>query len=95
MNTRRVVNGLIFANTYNNQGWTNCLSVNARFTNYTINTLPSLVAERIVEINKEEIISKKIITIIGLFKEYYKFKIVSISNEIVNGVRGDEILSLL
>lgn len=84
MNTRRVVNGLIFSNTYNNQGWTNCLSVNARFTNYTINTLPSLVAERTVEINKEEIISKKIITIIGLFKEHYKFKIVSISNEIVN-----------
>lgn len=26
MNTRRVVNGLIFANTYNNQGWTNCIS---------------------------------------------------------------------
>lgn len=88
MNTRRVVNGLIFSNTYNNQGWTNCLSVNARFTNYTINTLPSLVAERIVEINKEEIISKKIITIIGLFKEYYKFKIVSISNEIVNEYHG-------
>lgn len=88
MNTRRVVNGLIFSNTYNNQGWTNCLSVNARFTNYTINTLPSLVAERTVEINKEEIISKKIITIIGLFKEYYKFKIVSISNEIVNEYHG-------
>lgn len=88
MNTRRVVNGLIFANTYNNQGWTNCLSVNTRFTNYTINTLPSLVAERTVEINKEEIISKKIITIIGLFKEYYKFKIVSISNEIVNEYHG-------
>lgn len=88
MNTRRVVNGLIFSNTYNNQGWTNCLSVNARFTNYTINTLPSLVAERTVEINKEEIISKKIITIIGLFKEHYKFKIVSISNEIVNEYHG-------
>lgn len=88
MNTRRVVNGLIFSNTYNNQGWTNCLSVNARFTNYTINTLPSLVAERTVEINKEEIISKKIITIIGLFKEHYKFKIVSISDEIVNEYHG-------
>ena len=88
MNTRRVVNGLIFSNTYNNQGWTNCLSVNARFTNYTINTLPSLVAERTVEITKEEIISKKIITIIGLFKEYYKFKIVSISNGIVNEYHG-------
>lgn len=88
MNTRRVVNGLIFSNTYNNQGWTNCLSVNARFTNYTINTLPSLVAERTVEINKEDIISKKIINIIGLFKDYYKFKIVSISNEIVNEYHG-------
>lgn len=88
MNTRRVVNGLIFANTYNNQGWTNCLSVNARFTNYTIDTLPSLVAERTVDVNKEEIISKKIITIIGLFKEHYKFKIVSISNEIVNEYHG-------
>lgn len=88
MNTRRVVNGLIFSNTYNNQGWTNCLSVNARFTNYTINTLPSLVVERTVEINKEEIISKKIITIIGLFKEHYKFKIVSISDEIVNEYHG-------
>ena len=88
MNTRRVVNGLIFVTTCINQGWTNCLSVNARFTNYTINTLPSLVAERTVEINKEEIISKKIITIIGLFKEYYKFKIVSISNEIVNEYHG-------
>ena len=88
MNTILVVNGLIFSNTYNNQGWTNCLSVNTRFTNYTINTLPSLVVERTVEINKEEIISKKIITIIGLFKEYYKFKIVSISNEIVNEYHG-------
>ena len=38
--------------------------------------------------NKEEIISKKIITIIGLFKEHYKFKIVSISNEIVNEYHG-------
>lgn len=44
MNTRRVVNGLIFANTYNNQGWTNCISsVNL----IAYENLPNLVVNNI------------------------------------------------
>lgn len=63
-----VVNGEIFATTYNNTGFTDCLSVSAKTTNNTIDTLPTLVAERTVEVNKEEQIRKKIETILGLFK---------------------------
>lgn len=86
MNTRRVINGLVFSNTYNNQGWQNCIS-SVNLLSYE--NLPDLVAKHIdVEENKEEIIAKKISTIIGLFKEHYKFNIVSSSNTIVNEYNG-------
>ena len=59
------------------------MSVSAKTTNNTIDTLPSLVAEKTVEVNKEEQIRKKIETIVGLFQAYYKFDIVGS----INGVK--------
>ena len=86
MNTRQVVNGIVFSNTYSNQGWQNCISsVNL----IAYENLPDLVSKHIViEENKEEQIAKKIITIVELFKEHYKFNIVSSSNTIVNEYNG-------
>ena len=80
---RWVLNGEVFATTYNNTGFTDCLSVSVKTTNNTIDTLPTLVAEKTVEVNKEEQIRKKIETIVGLFQAYYKFDIVGS----INGVK--------
>lgn len=49
---RWVVNGEIFANTYNNQGWTDCLK-SSGIRNITINMLPKLISDiDIVDFNK-------------------------------------------
>lgn len=48
---RWVVNGEIFANTYNNQGWTDCLR-HSVIRNITIDSLPRLVPQQIVNNDK-------------------------------------------
>ena len=63
-----VVNGNIFATTYNNQGWTDCLDkkfLNAKSNNITINQLPKLVD--IAQVNN---LSSNIEKFRALFQKY-------------------------
>lgn len=49
---RWVVNGEIFATTYNNQGWTDCIAASSTIKNITIADLPNLLNRPIIGDNK-------------------------------------------
>lgn len=75
---RWVVNGEIFATTYNNQGWTDCLNQSS-IKNITIDSLPRLVPQQ-TAINTgvdPNVFKQKCDTIIKELQKIYKFEVES------------------
>lgn len=76
---RWVVNGEIFATTYNNQGWTNCLNLSG-ISSFTIDTLPKLVPHRalINDVGVDfNVFKQKCDTLMKELQKVYKFNVKS------------------
>ena len=76
---RWVVNGEIFAATYNNQGWTDCLS-SSSVRSITIDSLPKLVPQQTVNNDKgvdANVFKQKCDTLMKELQKVYKFNIAS------------------
>lgn len=76
---RWVVNGEIFAATYNNQGWTDCLS-SSSVRSITIDSLPKLVPQQAVNNDKgvdANVFKQKCDTLMKELQKVYKFNIAS------------------
>lgn len=90
LSDRWVVNGDIFATTYNNQGWTDCISPSSAKT-FTIDTLPKLVPQQIensdngVDFN---VFKQKCNTIMKELQKIYKFEVKSNTYETVKDYTG-------
>ena len=79
LSDRWVVNGDIFATTYNNQGWTDCLK-QSDIKNITITSLPNLVPQQAVNNDKgvdANVFKQKCDTLMKELQKVYKFNIAS------------------
>lgn len=76
---RWVVNGEVFARTYNNQGWGDCLdlSSNAQNDRVTIDKLPNLIPQKLRRTYAvdEDMVSQKADTFVRKLQEHYKFEV--------------------
>lgn len=87
---RWVVNGEIFAATYNNQGWTDCLS-SSSVRSITIDSLPKLVPQQAVNNDKGvdfNVFKQKCDTIMKELQKIYKFNVKSNTYETVKDYSG-------
>lgn len=87
---RWVVNGEIFATTYNNQGWADCLKQSG-IKNITIGDLPKLVPQQTVSNDKgvdPNVFKKKCDTIMKELQKIYKFEVKSNTYEILKDYEG-------
>lgn len=74
-----VVNGEVFAATYNNKGWTDCLKQSG-IRNITIDSLPKLVPQQTINNDKgvdPNVFKQKCDTIVKELQKIYKFKVES------------------
>ena len=87
---RWVVNGEIFAATYNNQGWTDCLS-SSSVRSITIDSLPKLVPQQAVNNDKGidvNVFKQKCDTLMKELQKVYKFSVKSNTYETVKDYTG-------
>lgn len=86
---RWVVNGEIFAATYNNQGWNDCLK-SSSVKNITIDTLPKLVPQQTATDNgvDSNVFKQKCDTIVKELQKIYKFEVKSNTYETVKDYTG-------
>ena len=87
---RWVVNGDIFAATYNNQGWTDCIS-SASTNTITIDMLPKLVPMQVAPIEapiSQEVFKQKVETLMKELKKAYKFEILESKLELLINYQG-------
>lgn len=87
---RWVVNGEIFAATYNNQGWTDCLS-SSSVRSITIDSLPKLVPQQVVNNDKgvdANVFKQKCDTLMKELQKIYKFNVKSNTYEQVKDYTG-------
>lgn len=87
---RWVVNGEIFAATYNNQGWTDCLS-SSSVRSITIDSLPKLVPQQTVNSDNGvdfNVFKQKCDTIMKELQKIYKFNVKSNTYETVKDYTG-------
>lgn len=86
---RWVVNGEIFATTYNNQGWSDCLK-SSSVKNITIDALPKLVPQQTAIDNGVDpnTFKQKCDTIVKELQKVYKFEVKSNTYETVRDYTG-------
>lgn len=87
---RWVVNGEIFATTYNNQGWADCLKQSSIKT-LTVNSLPRLVPQQSANNDKgvdPNVFKQKCDTIMKELQKIYKFEVKSNNYETVKDYTG-------
>lgn len=86
---RWVVNGEIFATTYNNQGWVDCLNQSS-IKNITIDSLPRLVPQQTAIDNGVDfnVFKQKCDTIMKELQKIYKFNVKSNTYETVKDYTG-------
>lgn len=86
---KRVVNGEVFATTYNNQGWTQCLS-NGVSKIITIDKLPNIIGtiQKKEEGISADLFKKKVETFVKELQKAFKFEIVGNKFNIVPKYTG-------
>ena len=87
---RWIVNGEIFATTYNNQGWTDCLKSSSA-KSITIDSLPKLVPQHSENNDKgvdPNVFKQKCDTLMKELQKVYKFRVKSNTYEIVKDYSG-------